>query len=114
MATYPTLPQCEGTDLVPRSGMRTRIASNGQARARALSSAMRFDPKVVHAGLTLAQWQSLRDFHEANRGVPFDFFYQPEGITYTCIFADKPFDYEAKLGAGSTYYNVTSYLIQST
>jgi hypothetical protein len=115
MSAYPALPQCDGTTLVMRSGVRVRVASNGAARGRALSSAMRFDPKVVHNGLTLAQWQELRDFHEANRGATFTFTFAPDSSTMTCIFADKPFDFVAKMGAGGVpYFNVTAFLVQAT
>lgn len=115
MASYPTdLPQCEGTRLVPRSGIRVRIASNGTARARALSSAMRYDPIIVHKGLTLTQLQELLAFHESNRGVAFTLTYQPESSTLTCLFADKPIDYQPMLAGGGQRFNATVYMVQAT
>lgn len=124
MNTYPSLPQGTGvggtttgssTMLVTRSGILARTATNGTVRPRAVSSANRYDPQVFHPGLTLAQVQSLQAFHEANRGVPFLFSYIPEGIVLTCIFAPaKPFDYVPYLiGAGTPFFDVTAYLLQS-
>jgi hypothetical protein len=73
MATYDTLAlnQNEGTTLVPRSGIRLRYASNGTVRARAQSSALRLDPRLMHKAISEAQWAALVAFHEANRGVTF-------------------------------------------
>ena len=114
MATYPTLPQAEGTVLVPRSGIRLRYASNGTARARALSSAIRYDPRIFHRGLTLAQWQTLQAFEASNRGITFQVVIVPEGITLTCLFSDKPFDYQPIPGAaGVALFNVTANLVQA-
>jgi hypothetical protein len=114
MADYPTLPQAEGTTLVPRSGLRLRYASNGSVRARALSSAIRYDPKIVHKVLSLAQWQALQAFEAANRGITFNVTIVAEGVTLTCLFAERPFDYAPIVGGGgSPLFNVTSYLVQA-
>ena len=111
MAAYPSLPQAAGTRLVPRSGVRLRYATNGAVRGRALSSAPRYDPTVVHKGLTLAQWQSLKDFYEANRAIVITFAYAAiESISLNCVFAERPFDVEPQLG---DFFNVTVYLVQA-
>lgn len=115
MNTYPSLPQCDGTKLVPRSGVHVRIASNGTARARALSTAMRFDPIVTHKGIALADLQNLLAFEEANRGIAFTLNYVPEGASLTCLFADKAFDYApVMIAGGQVAFNVTAYMVQST
>lgn len=113
MAAYPTLPQTEGTKLVPRPGLMKRVATNGVARTRALSSATRYDPVIQHKGLTLAQFQALQTFYETNRAIPFTIVYNPEGITLTCLFDERGFDYTPQPGAAAAaLFDVTVYLLQ--
>ena len=118
MASYDSLslPQAEGTQIVPRSGIRMRYASNGAVRVRALSSATRYDLRVVHRGLTQAQWLALKAFYEARRTDPtFSITFVPENVAYTVVFADRPFDMTPEPGAGAAaLFNVTVNLVQAT
>lgn len=116
MPTYPSLPQAEGTKLVPRSGIMVRTATNGASRARALSSAQRYDAQLFHRLLSLADLQSIQTFHEANRGAAFDVYYTPEARTISCFFAaEKPYDAQpVQASAGVILFDVTVNLVQAS
>lgn len=113
---YPSLPQAEGTKLVPRAGTRLRYAANGTVRTRVESSAPRYDPVLVHKGLSLDQWSGvsgLKTFYEANRGAIVTVAYGAlESISLNCVFAEKPFDVEPQIG-NPGWFNVTVYLVQA-
>lgn len=117
MADYPSLPQMEGTKLVPRSGMKGITASNLQVRLRQVASAAFVDPTIVHTSLTAAQWATFLAFYNANRAGTFTFTLVADGtFLSTCIFApDKPYDMAPKIGAGGApLYDVTVNLMQAS
>lgn len=108
------LKQGEGTRRIPRYGVRIRVASNSTSRARAMSSATRFDLVLVYRGLTSAEWSSLRSFVESNRGVPVSVTYAPDNTVFNnCLFAERPYEEEAFMAAGGVRFNATVYLMQS-
>jgi hypothetical protein len=116
MADYPSLPQMEGTKLVPRSGMKTITASNLQVRVRQVASSAFLDPTVVHTSLTGAQWATLQSFYNANRAGTFTFTLVADGtLLSTCVFAEKPFECTPKIGPNAiALFDVTVYLMQAS
>lgn len=104
MATYPTFRQYEGSDRTPRGGIMVRTATSGKSRARALSSAIRRDPVLVHNALTQAEMDELVAFHEANRGEVFDVGIVADGSTMSCLFRDPPWsEHPYQTGEGRRY-----------
>lgn len=89
-----TAPQWQGTRLVPRAGVLERIATNGAVRLRALYSAVKYDPVIVHGFMTAAQRTALLNFYAANRTATFTFTATEDGVTRTCVFAANPFTIE--------------------
>lgn len=100
MSSYPSFEQAEGSVRQPRSGILVRTATNGQSRGRALTSATREDPVLVHTNLTQAELDQLRTFHENNRGAEFDVFFVAEGVTINALFKDPPWQSTPYLVAG--------------
>ena len=84
--TYPSLPQCEGTKLVPRTGGIERIATNGAIRMRFLQSADKNDPVIDHGVVTLSQLATFKAFYAANRTVTFYYTAIEDGVQRTCMF----------------------------
>lgn len=115
MANYPSLPQSEGTVLVPRSGVRVRYTTNGAARTRAVSSGIRYDVTVIHKGMTAADVTTFKDFYTSNRAVTFQIAYDAgESLSLTCVFAEKPFDIVSTPGPGANaFFEIRAYLIQA-
>lgn len=94
-------PQCEGTKLVPRTGIIERIATNGAVRVRALQSADKLDPVVDHGTVTLTQLNAFKTFYSTNRTTPFYFTAIEDGVQRTCLFrADRPYDVTPQPGPG--------------
>lgn len=113
MDSYPAFEQAEGTEPRFRAGVMLRTATNGQSRARSLTSAIRSDPTLVHLALTAAELDTLYVFHEAHRGVAFDVDFWAEDRTITCLFADPPFSVHAYVvKGGDKRYRVTVNLVQ--
>lgn len=110
---YPSLPQGEGTKLVPRAGTRLRYAANGTVRVRTESSAPRYDPVLVHKGVSLEDWSTLKTFYENNRGAIVTVAYGAvESLTIDCVFAERPFECVPELG-NPGWFTVTTYLVQA-
>lgn len=94
MDNYPPLPQIEGnTKPAPRSGIRPRVASNGNVRLRALQSATKNDWVIDHGVLTDAQWATLLAFYNSHRTDAFILTLEKDSSTLVCVFnPDSPYD----------------------
>lgn len=102
----PALPQCEGTRLVPRTGILRRTATNGGTRLRATQSANKHDPVVVHGRLSSTQVSALLAFYSANRAIPF-YFTIINGSQQTVVFSpDNPYDIKPVPGQGYSEVSV--------
>ena len=86
MDTYPTLPQVDGTALVPRTGVMERIATNGAVRSRAYQSADKNDAQIDHGLLTSAQLATFKSFYAAHRAVEFFWTAAEDGVQRVCTF----------------------------
>lgn len=103
MATYPTaLIQLKGTALIPRAGKQVRQAASGKYRVRTTFSEVR-EAFVIRHYLTDSELTTLKNFYTANADIEFDFVYQADDQTYTCLFASAP----QAPPAGGGYYDVT-------
>jgi len=105
--TYPSLPQWIGTRLQQRTGIIERIASNGAVRLRALQSANKSDPVVVHGLLNATQLSTFKTFYTNNRAIPFYFTSVEDGIQRTCVFAAQ--GYEVSTNEGG-FYSIVVYM----
>jgi hypothetical protein len=91
-------PQCEGTKLVPRTGIMERVASNGKVRLRAKQSANKYDPIINHGVVTATQLSAFKAFYLTNRTATFTFTANEDGVQRTCVFSPEPFDVDPMPG----------------
>lgn len=89
MADYPSLSISMNSAATPISGVVTDRGADGTLRGQILH-AVKLEFNVIHSYLTAAEVTTLKDFYAANRGVSFNFTWPVDGVTYTCMFLDKP------------------------
>ena len=101
---YPPLPQGIETTENRLNGLQSERSSNGVARARLLFPAQKRTFNVIHPLLTQDQKTLLETFINDNLGLTFNFRYQVDGQTYTCIFSQDAAQYRR---IGQAYWAAT-------
>lgn len=107
MAAYPNFPQLMGTKLPGDDGVQISRATSGRPRLRTRFS------QVWHAGVIIHELdqtdvQTLLDFYNDNRMIPFIFTYALDGVDYTLQFSDYP----QVIPKGGGYSDVTVSVVE--
>lgn len=87
MAAYPSFKQLvPGSELVPRDDLTIDEAENGDAKAQALFTSVRYTGKLVHI-LDKTDLATLKSFYATNRLIQNTFTWVHDGVSYTFFFA---------------------------
>lgn len=107
---YPSFPQSDQSKESTLTGRELDRASNGRPRIRCFYAADKKEFSIVHEYISNADKATLEAFIAANRYNNFDFLWKGDGITYSCLIADKAPEYTPHSG---TRWSAAVYLVQA-
>lgn len=107
MADYPDITQVVGTRFTPNDGTVVERAVNGRPRIRSYFTQVWNEGVVVHE-CDGPDKDLIVAHHAAHRGLPFNFRYHGDGLTYTVRYAGAP---QPEPAPGTDRWKVTTQLV---